>query len=490
MSPNWCNEIMDIKTIIKQPRYLFLIIALPFLLVYAVFLVPSGGGFDEVQHICRAYDICHGSIYAMQLDGDPNASKEEVLYGGYIDSGLYEVASKNMQSFQGKEIGDCTFPMWKNDLVVSDLELSGEKVNATFSNTAIYSPIAYLPYALGYWAGAAFTNNAYALIIVMRLFGVAFFCIVSFLSLRLMPFGKWILLFVVTLPGALAAVSTVTADTMSMASCILVIAIFFKLIGLNDEMPKGQIGLLSVALIMLASSKATYFPLILLIGSLPLWNRRFRNGSNLFILLMTISAGILLFIGWNTSVGDINTGAMWKPDISPSGQMGFMVAHPSSFAKTLVMTLLQVDIMPFNWLGAATLISHWYFDGWIYVLLLAMVVAYGDRPSRVPFALAKRPVCFAALSVGVYFIIAILIITALYLQYNSPGAESIGGIQPRYFFPIMPLLLVPIVLMRDKMASKDAGIGKKSREGLQRPLVVMFVGSMLMSLGWIIASLH
>lgn len=119
--------------------------------------------------------------------------------------------------------------------------MSGEETFVVFSNTAINNSLAYCPYMLGYWVGSTITQNAYAIIAIMRLFGVALFCAAAFQSIKIAPFGKWMFLFVLLLPNTLASVSTVTADAMPVSSRAFT-AFAFNSHCLVEEQccPKGQ----------------------------------------------------------------------------------------------------------------------------------------------------------------------------------------------------------------------------------------------------------
>lgn len=57
-----------------------------------------------------------------------------------------------------------------------------EQVEA-FSNTAVNSPIVYIPYVIGCCVGKLCTNNAYAIILVMRMFGSLCYSIIVFLCI-------------------------------------------------------------------------------------------------------------------------------------------------------------------------------------------------------------------------------------------------------------------------------------------------------------------
>ena len=181
-----------------KPEYCFLLFALVIGLSFAL-LIPAGAGADEPNHIARAASISQGNIvadkitdhlgYTSTLDTE---KKDAVLYGGVVDNALTDTAWNNMVKFHTGKKSDggqakYSFPTWKTPGIVNNLTLGeGSHVEA-FSNAAVNSPLVYLPFIVGYWFACLFTHNAYAVIIVMRIFGLFFFCAAIFWCIKKIP---------------------------------------------------------------------------------------------------------------------------------------------------------------------------------------------------------------------------------------------------------------------------------------------------------------
>ena len=94
-----------------RPEYIFLILFLIMGVFYSV-LFPVGSGADEIAHIARVDQIANGGLFPEEITrnsiedefksvaAEPDEGFIYTLYGGTVDSGLYNTASKGANLYQ------------------------------------------------------------------------------------------------------------------------------------------------------------------------------------------------------------------------------------------------------------------------------------------------------------------------------------------------------------------------------------------------------
>ena len=444
-----------LKAIIK-PEWCFLRLMLISGSCFAV-LVPAGGGADEPNHIARAVSVAHGDMFADKIpDRVGYTSPQDVdgvdsaLYGGVVDSALTDVAWHNMVDFhtpknKGGKI--YSFPTWTTQGMMSHRNVGEKEHVEAFSNSAVNSPFVYAPFALGYWLSRIFTSNAYAIIVIMRMFGLLTAAGILFFCIRYIPIGKWVLVSVSLMPTMVIFDATITADTMTYAMCISFITVVFKCMCENRALHHNQWILLSLVSISLALIKLSYVPLIILLALIPIANQYVRSKKDLFSLLGIMLCTGILFIGWYLAVSSINTGAMFDVGASPTLQKQYVFSHLITYMGLLVKQFIGQNFFNLGFNGTLDLHGHYAFTGWITVcVLICAVLLIDSRENRL--AIFRKNAVWCCL----FFLLAAacvfgLVETALYLQFSPVGADDIAGVQPRYFLPILPLLIVVVVIM-------------------------------------------
>lgn len=463
-----------------KPEWCFLLLSLVVGLFFA-FLIPAGAGADEPNHIARTASIAHGNIvadkitdhlgYTSSLDTE---KKDAVLYGGVVDNALTDTAWSNMVKFhtgKGSEGGQArySFPTWKTPGVVSDLRLGqGNHVEA-FSNAAVNSPLVYLPYAIGYWIARLFTSNAYAVIIVMRVFGLFFFSVGIFYCIKKIPAGKWVLASISLIPNLVICVSMVTADTVTYTVCIAFMTVLLSICSHGGELSRTHWWMLAVTSIALALVKITYLPLILLIVLILFFNER---NKRTFIRLASIafSAG-LVFLLWYSRISSISSCAMFDVNASPTYQKQFVIEHPLFFLKILFKQLMDSNFFNLGVFGPIDLHGHWDYSGWVTIFILMTAICLKDAREK-EIKLQEHKFIFTASNFFVVLCVFFLICLAIYLQFNEVGSDHISGVQDRYFLPVLILMIMPIRFIATKCMNSEQE--KSSLSSVSWMLILQF----------------
>lgn len=438
-----------------KPEWVFLIITLLVGSCFAI-LVPAGGGADEPNHIARVESLARGNIiadrisdrmgYTSPLDKE---KKDACLYGGVVDSAFMDVARSNMYSFHApKNEGGQTiynFPTWNTPEVISDAIIGESEQVEAFSNTAVNSPIVYIPYIIGYYIGKLFTNNAYAIILVMRMFGLLCYSIIVFLCIRFIPIGKWIIATVALIPAVYVSLSCVTADTMTFAMCIAFIAVVLRCSILNRELARKEWILLSLITVGMALVKLSYLPMLMLLALIPLVNTSMRKRSMMLRGIALACASCIVFLGWYLVISHINTGAMFNVGASPTFQKEVIFNDPFQFIKLLFKQFAEQNYFNLGVFGTLDAHTHNGYSGWCGILAICISLLIRDEREMQIGVTTRHRIYAIFLFLMTFIVVFVLIETALYLQFSAVGANSIAGVQARYFLPVLPILLLPLI---------------------------------------------
>jgi hypothetical protein len=216
------------------------------------------------------------------------------------------------------------------------------------SNTASYSPILYLPGALGLALGRATRASPYNSWIAARFFSAAAFVAIGVLALRTAP--RWWIFTVLCLPMTLALASSVNPDGLSLAVLALSLAL----------LERGDRRLLAAALMAMAiAQRPTLLPLSALFllpfnrwqhGSIKLLTRRLCEVSVAAIpsILWLVLAQARAIVGFVRTPDPYVPGPLWPGDpnvifatTDGSAQLKVLLARPLLLMALPLHTLLQ-----------------------------------------------------------------------------------------------------------------------------------------------------
>lgn len=440
-----------------RPEWVFLVL---FVLMAAIFstLIPAGGGFDEPSHIARVEQLAHGGILAQPIDrSDVNwtysddMKTQDQLYGGQSDYALLSTAVRNMRDMHLTK-DPYAFPTWSTDRIASNGNYGDKTMTFVFSNSAVNSPVSYIPQLIGFFIARLFTADAQGIIIIMRLFGDLALGAALFFCIRYIPIGKWALTVVALTPGTLITCGMVTADTMTLICCTgFITAVLCALV--SDRGGISRLNWLALSGIgcLLGIIKLTYLPLILLLALLPLMRREYRNLKHYLALGGIFLVAIILFLLWYRAIGGINTGAMYSAAVHPDDQKHLVLTQPLHYLKLLIFSFMGQNFFQIG--ASSVLIAHsngLLGNGWPIVLLFMAAVMVQDPREKSAFT-TRRAWWTVAAFVAEFGMIFVLIATALYLQFTPVGQDSISGLQPRYYAPILMLLVLPMLIIRQQI---------------------------------------
>jgi uncharacterized membrane protein len=422
--------------------------------VVMAFLLPMGDALDEAEHAYRIYQLSIGRLYPQWFScvahpgiaactGEVGRLVPHRRVGGRIDASLFHVLyqlSRWSQTRQGTHFNPHSY----TDFAAATL--GGRATNlAHFENTALYSPLNYVPQIVVFWVARHLTASVLTTLFAARLVsGLVWAALVTW-SVALMRRWRWLWSVAVLVPTALAQGATFSSDSLVLGVVAVAIAYALRLADAGAPLRLAQWARLSILGLALGLLKFPV-PLVSVAIAVIVWpvigSGRARGGALAVLLVPCVAAAAW----WNVKVNSYflpyrNTvfDALDRRYISPPQQIHHVLTHlidvPGVLWNTLADgRLVQVDGLVATY-GTLSL-SGWFAVPW----LAAFAALVAITPERAGLSRRNR----VALG-GALVLIVIATAMAQYLTWNGVGAATIQGVQGRYFAPLLVLLLPLLV---------------------------------------------
>ena len=399
---------------------IFLMVA-PLTCIFFLVTMPTFKNHDEYYHWLKAYEVSQGTLMTPQEDG---------VQGSMMPEGVSKV-----------------FPTdWTTLDYQTMKELLGVKLNEDNKGilnpetAAVYSFVQYIPQATGIALARLVTDNVYLITYGGRIVNMIFALLVLYFAIKLMPFGKKLLLIPAMIPIAIEGFTSLSPDAMTISVAFFYIAYILHLaFGDKEQLGIKEKAILLISSIVIALCKIVYIPLVGLILIIP--KEKFKNqGNKNKILNFCVIAGIAVIIN-----------LIWLAISSR-----YLSTFREGDSKIQVLLALQNPILyiqnvlyTFNLNGSNYLLSLFGADlGWGELIKLYSIVPYAFLGIYLFTAITDNELKdkfkryqIVWISLVVLAIVG-LIFTSLYVQWTTVGQTSIAGIQGRYFLPILPLVML------------------------------------------------
>ena len=429
------------KAVLNYLEYLFVVYALGFGILMIAGAGPKYTTWDETVH----FSCVHMLSYGKTVEWNDAARIE-------YESGLPEVNTKEELSLMKAYLDQ-----------QSEQAVSSEPNSNSFLKRGqfIYFPMV-LFYQLGKILGFTFSN----IYMLGRLGNLLVYIVLGFLAIHLAKKRKLLTAVILMFPTAVFQASMYTYDGLLAAMITLSVVLLMNETGSERRKPNVPAIIVAVFLILLACLiKPVYLPLLLLL--LMVWKEKPGKKVVWAVGLIGLAAAVILALFLFPSVlAALQGNLMYGADVR-GGETGIMaqllskLCHPFESIRLLIHEMLTMDnfrnlalkgmddYLPTNLmllnLGNLGCIK----DEWSLILIPLLLLLFLVSPEKQGLVTERK----AKRILGAGVLLSILAIWgAMYVTFTPVGASSIGGVQARYFIPLM--LPVGFLLWNDCIVMK------------------------------------
>lgn len=403
-----------------KPEILFPLIILIFGTLL-VLVTPFGAGADEDTHIGRIWEMSTGALIPnQQLSTGPN----------------YPFAFNQVSYRQDVNLQPVSWETWKGQLFTKiDWDNFIHHTTRARYFFTLYLPQAFIMGLMGRLFDLPVGFIYYAI----RLSYLLIYVLLVYLSIRILPVGKWLLGILAATPMSLIMAASVSPDSTNNGIAFVFIAWVFYMNTAEKREAFTRKDWLITALLTLAvcTLKLNSIPLLFALLLIP----RAKFGSKKWLagfIVFAILAVVIICLGWNFLTASELLTSTTIDTYNASEQIRLILAEPGRFFTAIVHTIFtQTPNYARDWVGVSGF-NYWPLPELVYWItpLLILLAILSDSMSGL-LNLRKR------ITAGVTFLAVFLsTIVLFYLLYNPPGTILIPGVQGRYFLFITPLLFL------------------------------------------------
>lgn len=431
-----------LKAFLQKPEYVFICLA-SFFGIIMIFLMPFFMVPDEGTHFYRAYQISNGGLISQS---------NKSVTGGMIPTELKSDIEKDFYKNVLRNHQHPALPYYK---------YFTQKINANdqtlvdFRSAAIYSPVAYIPQAIGLKLAQIVYPSLGVMMVLARLANLAMYVFLIGAAVRIAKKGKWVYVVLGLFPIAIQQAASLSSDVMTMGIAFVWVAIIGNMYLQKEHISKKQWIIALILAVCLALTKQTNVVLLLPLLFIP--KRAFKGiGHKYRFVASVFGAGVSAILLWFLvmKLNNYNLQITGDTTVNQAGQINFLLHQPLSFISTILHTyiapsadffIISMHSM-FSWIVYRLPLSFIVFG---YAgLLIAFMYDDGDNKSELTNKYLTR---LAVVQTLVFFASVVAVAGALYLAWTPVGQRWVDGIQGRYFLPLMPLLIPMFMLIRRKI---------------------------------------
>jgi uncharacterized membrane protein len=340
-----------------------------------------------------------------------------------------------------------------------------------FPNTAIYSPIPYIPQAAGMLLGRLLGLSPLALLYLGRLANLAVAALLCAVAIKIAPVFRGVLFLTATTPMFIYEAASVSADALTDALSILFIALILRsAFGPDPEVKRRDIALIMVTAMLIGLCKNAYAILALVFFIIP----PEKLGSRVKYYAAGLSTCVLSGLAsywWLLSIKPLYV--PYRGAANLNDPMNFILGHPLLYTKMVIFNLLGHFVF---YAGSFVGYLGWEdirLPSLLIVLYVAALCAAGALGGKGRISLRAKIILGSVATVGIA-----LVITSQFIMGKPTGVNSIDKSQGRYFVPIAPLVF--FLFASDKLAARF------ERYRLARFVPTFAIASLLVGLVFVI----
>lgn len=405
------------KSIFEKKENIYLSLALTLGIFMAFFNPPFSGVPDEHAHYWKAWSVAGGYWKCTGEDAIPKSAQELPDQIKPID-----IKGVEGEKISLRKIKEALFAKDSNEKV---------KIGGTVCPSV---PVGYAPQVVGLSIGKSLGLSPLADFYIARILNLLTAVFITYLAIKIIPFGKIVLLLVGLLPMTVQQFASLSYDPLHISLAFLFLAYVLRLSSEKNMISSKNILILAALSLVGLNIKLGYFLLTFLVFLLPM--KKFKNKNQYWLVTVgLIFANIVLFLlirGVFQEVGGLKEGT------DPSGQLAFVLSNPLNFAVVLFESVYRSF---FFYLETFLGKPGWLTDSFphlLYVLmLLGIATILKNEDEKVDLSFRQR-----ILMLTVFSAMFSLVFLSLYMGWTKVGADRVSGVQGRYFLSIAPILIL------------------------------------------------
>jgi len=397
----------------SRPELIFLSIGLLAGILFSIF-IPYGAGFDESAHVIRVFDIANLSLL-------PNRGNDRALGQFYL------------YSYQRQDFQTPAFDQFKKETFLAKPEWDTMSSGETLST---YTPVNYIFQSLVAGIGWQILNlPVIPVIILIRLVGFLFYLLACYLTLRMLPFGKWVFMVLALSPMALFQASTINIDGFTNAISFLFIGYVLKVYA-ERKTPIDSKRAWCLALLSILVGCVKPGTILLLLLLLILFKNKFRSKDLVWLIISGAVLSVTITVVW-ALISIVNLGIGGGRTLMTEIVLVFNNL-PDFLGNFIRGSILSLKIYYKDWVG-----MYGYWVGQVPVLTyvlypLALLFAFIAETKSRWISRGTRILIF------VIGLVCLACIASYEFVFNYvPGVQGYGA-NGRYFLPFIPVVFLAL----------------------------------------------
>jgi len=402
-------------------------------------VIIVGGVPDEPGHLDTVYRYSNQMLLVKDT-GNPGT-----IYKRKCDVKMSDMLVNGLESNSYYQFLTDTFK--KTD----DTELELIEVSC-LDHSSMVPAIAFIPAAIGMSIGRILRMSAMFSLQLARIFNLICFVLLSWLAIKIIPFGKNLLGMLAILPISMQQAASSSYDAVINASIFLFIALCFRMCR-EEKKQKWQLGLtLGLVVFIVMSKGGVYIPVLgLLVFAFPVY--KWLHGKSKKRIIMWFIAGIataislstLLWLKFMPLFQSFLQGETEQLTSYSLYTIPYLLEKPLRIIYIYWNTLVvKGEFLLQSFLGG---VLSWldFKMSWLFeiVFLGGLFLMTGVEEDRYDGKKRQRILMFVACGISVA-----LIMMSMLVGYTKIRLNYIEGLQGRYFIPVAPLLFL---MMENKM---------------------------------------
>lgn len=399
---------------------------------------PPISTFDAEAHYYRTWMLAHGEIRGHNY-GDNRLGTEVQRRDVRFVSWCRRLPNGEISSYSREEL----------QIVAQRLEHRSDAPSIVwFTNTAINSPLNYVPQVLGFWVGQASGLGILGTYRTSCMANLLAFIALGLICLRILPHGHLLCAGFLLIPMVLAQAATQSIDGINLVLPMVLLAWLWHLREDGRRIDRNALAAtlaLCVGVCLLKATAAVFLGALILLR-----RRQFASPARWFVALATcMIAGISAWYAWNRPHLELDTASYFGLPGDPPAQWAILFETPSTFLRAALRFVANNtwERWGSGFLHPQVPVTEGSRDLWpalrTMALVTALLLTFTERKAHDRTA----PMLIGGIGVANY----LLILFVFWIGYTPPDTQHIDHVvQGRYLTLFFLLVFLALPALADR----------------------------------------